>query len=110
MNPDISPESETDELIEHVLLRPRMFCPEAETLRELMLFISGICVGRSPPHGRACVTRFADDVEARFGHPRNVSWTEVLLREFGGLPYLEACDAIVKLLRESRTRGPSCDV
>jgi hypothetical protein len=91
---------ETTELIELVLRRPRMFC-DAQTLRELLLFIQGICTGREPPHG-GCPSGFDEYVPARFDRPSGASWSAVLQREFGDRPFIEACQAIADLVHEWR--------
>jgi hypothetical protein len=93
---------ETAELIELVFLRPRMFS-DAETLRELLLFIRGICTGRNPPHGSDCLPGFDEFVLGRFRRAASFSWPEVLLDEYGGLPFLKACAAIADLVREWRS-------
>jgi hypothetical protein len=90
---------DTFELIELVFLRPRMFC-RAGTLRELMLFVGGVCTGRCPPHGSGCLAGFDNFLANRFGRSNLLPWTTILLDRFGDRDLFEASGAIAGLLHE----------
>ena len=90
------------DFIEDVLLRPRMFCPDVETLRDLLVFVQGVCCGQRPPHGAGCTGDFTTYVNQRFNQLQNTAWTTTLLNEFSNRPLSEACEAIVRVLRDWR--------
>jgi hypothetical protein len=86
-------------LIENILLRPRMYS-EARDLRDLLMFLSGICAGRHAPHGGTGPLGFSDYLEAEGIKPREVPWLRALQERFGDRPYDEARGAILALLRD----------
>jgi hypothetical protein len=96
-------EYETDELLEMVFSRPLIFC-EANSLRELLLFMHGICAGREDYHCTQCFRGLCEYLEQRFHAlpPTSFSWMRMLESEFGRLPLLEACKEIRDVLGDWR--------
>ena len=90
------------ELVSNILLRPRMYS-SAESLRELLVFISGVCTGIRPPHGSGVLGEFPDFVNAHFDASVGSDWRVVLESNFATLPYLEACSRIRALLEQWHT-------
>lgn len=90
---------ESVELIEQVLLRPRMFC-QAQTPRELIRFLEGICCGRHPPHGSDCLPGIDVFVRARFPQAPRGPWPETLLSEFEDQSFFEFTATVLSLIRE----------
>lgn len=91
---------QTFELIDNVCQRPRMHYPEAESLRDVVAFLSGISCGLNPPHGG--LVGFTEFVQATFPSRRDVPWTTVVLEEFAHLPFYDACETLAKLFRDFR--------
>jgi hypothetical protein len=90
--------------LEDLFARPRMMCPGIENLRDLLLFASGICCGQRPLFGSSYLGTFPDYVAQRFQPSSDMDWTSILLREFGGRPFLDACGEIVELFRDWKTK------
>jgi hypothetical protein len=89
------------ELARSLLLRPRMFFSEAQTLRDVLALLHGAAVGRYPPHGSGFLPGFDDFVRHRFNVPAGAGYV-TLLREFGHRPIFDACEAVLVLLEEWR--------
>ena len=94
-------DAETADLVEEVMRRPRMYC-DAETPRELLLFIEGILCGRHPPHGSGVRAEFCAAV-VDSEPASDVRLKQVLLDQFGDRPLLEACEAMAHRLRRWRS-------
>jgi hypothetical protein len=90
------------DLIEHIILRPRMYCPHATSLAVLFTFIAGVCCGHRPPHGSGCLVGLSEYVNARFGKPPTNDCFETLASELQGEPFYDSCKAIVAIFREWR--------
>lgn len=90
--------------LELLFLRPRMFCSEIGSLRDVLLVARGICLGHVPPGGHAFEgeAELTNFINARFSQPSRLPWTVVLLNELSGQPYLEACERIAQVLRDWR--------
>ena len=89
-------------LIESVYLRPRMFFADVRSLRELTVFVLGVCCGCSPPHGSGSAPGFAEFVATRFRCPAGEHWAISLEKEFGHLKLFPACKAIGKVFDDWR--------
>ena len=72
----------------------------AESLRELLVFISGVCAGIRPPLGSGVLGDFPEFVNAEFGAAVSSDWRVVLESNFATTPYLEACSRIRALLNQ----------
>lgn len=86
------------DLARYMLLRPRMFFDEVQTLRDVLALIHGVAVGRYPPHGSGFLPGFCEFVRIRFKSPFNHYKT--LLKQFGDLPWVEGSQAVLALLEE----------
>ena len=86
-------------LIEGVFARPRMFCADIATFRDVVIFAQGVCHGLKPPHGSGTLPGLSEYLAAMFGCSPNQSWPEILLSQFGHLPLHEACDKVPTVLR-----------
>jgi hypothetical protein len=92
-----------DDRIESVLLRPRMYCSEIQTCRDLLLFIEGIIAGRHlPTLGQGCT--FYEFISQRLG--KSVRATGLLV-EFGDKPLFQACEELFTALREWKAAAQS---
>jgi hypothetical protein len=91
-------QSEFD-LVSNILRRPRMYC-SAETLRELLLFIEGVCCGCRPPHGSGVLDDFPRYIATRFNQTEGSNFAVILEEQYRDLPFLQASDAIHSLLKE----------
>jgi hypothetical protein len=85
---------------ECVLARPRMYVDDPQTLREVLLFVSGICWAKQRGPGDRVLDDFPEYVQQRFAQPRNVTWARTLLQEYGDLPLLEGCQEVATILRD----------
>lgn len=81
------------ELVSNILLRPRMYS-SAESLRELLVFIHGVCTGIRPPHGSGVLGSFPEFVNTYSNASAGSDWCDVLESEFAAAPYLDACSSI----------------
>jgi hypothetical protein len=93
-------DEETFELINNVCRRPRMYYYNAESLRDVVAFISGISCGLNPPHGG--LAGVAEFIYQTFPARRDIPWTAVILNEFAHLPFYDACESLGKLFRDFR--------
>ena len=92
-------EAQDPALAKALLLRPRMFFSEAQSLRDVLALIHGVAVGRYPPHGSGFLPGFHDFLCRRFRTPSHPYYV-TLLEQFGQKPWLEGCKAIAELLEE----------
>jgi hypothetical protein len=94
-------DSSHSELVSNILARPRMYS-SAESIRELLVFISGVCTGIRPPHGSGVLGTFPEFIVSHFGASRESDWCAVLESELANVPYLEACSTIRTLFDKWR--------
>src|SRR5262245_50335778 len=90
------------DLIECILLRPKMYCRNATSLPVLFTFIGGVCCGHRPPHGSGCLDGLNEYVNARYEKPPTDDCFETLISEFQRQPFFDACRAIVVIFRQWR--------
>lgn len=94
------------ELAKDLLLRPRMFFSEVESLRDVLALVHGAAVARYPPHGSGWLPGFAEFVRLRFDAPPVAAYI-TLLKQFGHLTWPDGCNAVLELLEEWKTgEGP----
>jgi hypothetical protein len=95
-------EADAIQRLERIFFRPRMYFDDVDNLRDLMIFVRGVCRGLAPPTGHSFIGEgdFGDYVRQRFGHSPRGSWTTTLLNAFSDRPFFEACEAIAQLIRE----------
>jgi len=87
---------------EFIFHRPRMiFGNDINTLQELLVFARGAGFGLTTSgHAFAGEVDFQDYLRQRFDKSQRKAWWSILQDEFGGLPFLDACDAIAKVIRD----------
>jgi hypothetical protein len=93
------------ELISAILLRPQMFST-AKSLRELLVFVRGVCAGIRPPHGSGVLGGFPDFVNTRFCAPAGSDWCAVLEAKYANEAYLDACSTIHAIFHEWHSTLP----
>jgi hypothetical protein len=74
----------------------------AENLRELIIFVEGVAVGRNPPRGLGLLEGFDEFVQARFGSSSTIPWGSVVIEEYGDMDYFDGCQAVLELMKEWR--------
>ena len=90
------------ERLESLFLRPRMYLANVDNLRDLLIFVEGVCRGLAPPGGHSFQGEgeFADHVNKRFHQSPGAAWTTTLLNAFSDRPFFEACGAIAEVIRD----------
>lgn len=85
------------ELICSIFMRPRMFCADVATFRDVLLLAQGACHGLRPPHGSEALPGFSEFLAHKFGEA-TVPWPQRLQSRFGHLSLQQACEATCELL------------
>jgi hypothetical protein len=84
-------------LIHDIFARPRMFCEDVASYRDILLFAQGVCHGLRPPHGSGTLPGFSDFLARRFG-TLALSWPQILQSQFDHLSWQQACESTCELI------------
>ena len=98
-----NPDAEIWDTLRHICLRPRMYLGSETdqcTFRDVLMFVWGVAIGASPPHG--CL-RMNEFVQNKFGNTaQNQIWLYAVEEEFADLDLADACAQLGKLIDEFR--------
>lgn len=91
--------TETLTLIESVLARPRMYCAEVASVRELLMIVQGIDIARCPPVG-ICLADFVSFACKRLRPTATSHSIEMLAEAYANKPFIDASRDLFALFRE----------
>jgi hypothetical protein len=90
------------ERLELLFWRPRMWCEDVESLRDVLCIARGFSLAQAGGHAFEGEDELTKYIHQRFPQSAPAPWTAVLLKEFSDRPYLEACQEIAQILHDWR--------
>jgi hypothetical protein len=100
--------TDADELVYHILMRPRMHLPHIRTVRDLLIFVAGVNCGLHPPYAGHMLISFEQFLKKRLGSATSDPQQPFTLGALAQKLVGELCERIAELYKEWVVSG-TCD-